>query len=324
MRLVALSNERLNPWINWTTLGPPLLSALAYGQEDLVVTPPALHVRNRAELRRSISAARRADTLFWMQGTAHPEWPVWAVAVLAGTARRSAFVVDPWKPSIAKIGALAVAQRLNPCFIPYTEGLADLSAGFPRGRFEWLPFGADTDVFDGGSGERDIFAFWMGRRHEVLHDALTEYCATRGLLYRFSLRGGEFADPRDLGRVAGRAKYFVVSPPDLNDLSRTGGYSPLVMRYLEGLSAGARLLGVLPRSGEFEKLLPREAILEVAADGSDLADRLDEDLASGSARDVVEYTQAFVRTHHSWRRRAEQIRDRLEGGEIRHPAPFNA
>jgi len=47
------------------------------------------------------------------------------------------------------------------------------------------------------------------------------------------------------------------------------------MRYLEGIAAETRLLGVVPRSGEFDELLPRDAILEVAPDGSDLAERLD-------------------------------------------------
>ena len=81
----------------------------------------------------------------------------------------------------------------------------------------------------------------------------------------------------NLGRLVGRSRYFVVTPPDIDNPSRTGGYSPLVMRYLEGLAAGTRLLGVLPRSGEFEQLLPRDSICEVDPCGSDLAEKLDAD-----------------------------------------------
>ena len=60
------------------------------------------------------------------------------------------------------------------------------------------------------------------------------------------------------------------------------------MRYLEGLSAGARLLGVLPGSGEYEDLLSLDAILQVAPDGSDLAEKLDADRKNPSARSAVE------------------------------------
>jgi hypothetical protein len=41
MRLGVLSNERLNPWLNWTTLGPPLLHSLvANGNAQLIAPPP--------------------------------------------------------------------------------------------------------------------------------------------------------------------------------------------------------------------------------------------------------------------------------------------
>jgi glycosyltransferase involved in cell wall biosynthesis len=212
---------------------------------------------------------------------------------------------------VQKIGWLAVAQQLDPCFVAFREAHDELTRRFPRGKFELVPFGVDTDVFRASGEKRDVFAYWMGRRHEPLHRALLRYCRERGLVYRYTERSGEFTDPADLGRLVARSKYFVVTPPDLDNPRRTGGYSPLVMRYLEGLAAGARLLGVLPASGEYEDLLPREAILTVASDGSDLADKLDADRQDGGADAHVTRAAALVRREHSWARRAEQIRERL-------------
>jgi len=196
------------------------------------------------------------------------------------------------------------------------EGYEELKIRFPRGRFEWLPFGVDTGVFDSVPGERSIFAYWMGRRYEPLHRAMLTYCTDRRLPYRYTMRGGEFPNPLDLGRLVGRSQYFLVTPPNLADPDRTGGYSPFVMRYLEGLAAGARLLGVLPRSGEYEMLLPREAILVVEPDGSDLGAKLDEDRANPEARAAVERARILVRAHHSWAKRAEQIYTRLSTGKM--------
>lgn len=314
MHLTALSNERLDPWINWTTLGPPLLNPLASRSDVTLISPPPLRWANSAELMRLISEVRRTDSLFWMQGTSRPERPLRFLAAAAGGVRRSAFVVDAFKPKLEKIGAIAVAQRLDPCFVAFREGCEELARAFPRGRFEWLPFGIDTEVFDAGDGERDIFAYWMGRRYEPLHEALLRYCAERDLEYRYTIRGGEISDPKELGKLVGRSRYFVVTPPDLDNPARTGGFSPLVMRYMEGLSAGARLLGVLPRSGEYEALLPRDAVLEVEPDGSDLAVKLDADVASNGGKEAVEWARAVVREHHSWARRADQIYDRLTTG----------
>jgi hypothetical protein len=86
------------------------------------------------------------------------------------------------------------------------------------------------------------------------------------------------------------------------------------MRYLEGLAAGTRLLGVLPRSGEYEALLPTDAICQVAPDGSDLAERLQEDGGNPNAQRAVDAAGAFVRKYHSWQWRTEQIINYLANG----------
>jgi hypothetical protein len=306
----VLSNEQLNPWVNWSTLGPPLLRRMAERPDVALVVPPPFGLDMAREWRQAIQDVRRADTLFWMQGSARPEWPLVAASLAGGSARRAAFVVDGWKPALTKIGLAAVAQRLNPCFVSYREAYVELRRRFPQGRFEWLPFGVDTQVFDVTPGERDIFAFWMGRRYEPLHQALLRYCAARGLDYRYRLHD-EFLSAEDLGRLAGRSRYFIVTPPDLDGPKRTGGFSPLVMRYFEGLSAVARLLGILPRSGEYEELLPREAILQVAPDGSDLEARIAADQADPDGWSAVAHARTLVRAEHSWSRRAEQIYARL-------------
>jgi len=310
MQIAVLSNERLKPWINWSTLGPPLLHRMAERPDVALIAPPLFGATNAREWWQTMKEVSKANTLFWMQGSARPEWPIVAAPLARGPARRSALVIDAWKPALSKIGIAAVAQRLNPCFVTYREAYIELRQRFPQGRFEWLPFGLDTQVFDAAPGERDIFAFWMGRRYEPLHQALLNYCTAHGLEYRYR-RQGEFLSAKELGELAGRSRYFVVTPPDLDGPDRTGGFSPLVMRYLEGLSAGARLLGILPKSGEYEDILPREAILQVAPDGSDLAEKIAADLFSTDGWNAVAHARVLVRTEHSWTRRAEQIDARL-------------
>lgn len=312
MRLAVLSNAALDPWVNWSTLGPPFLQPLAEHPCTTLLRPPPLKWSNRSAWAHTIGQVRKADTLFWMQSSSHPELPLWTASAFKPSARRAAFVVDAWQPLLNRIGTLAVAQRLNPCFVAFREARDELQKRYPRGRFEWLTFGVDTDVFRPQAGDRDIFAYWMGRRSPKLHEALLHYCSERGLTYRYTQRSGEFADPSELGRLVARSRYFVVTPPD--DTEKTGGFSPLVMRYLEGLAAGARLLGVVPKSGEFEALLPRQAICEVASDGADLAERLDADANNADGWAAVSAASLAVHREHSWRRRAEQVYDVLTAG----------
>jgi hypothetical protein len=287
---------------------------LAEKNNAQLIAPPFLAYQNLHEWQHILRGARSADTFFWMQVASRPEIPLLAASLLGGFARRSAFVVDPWRVSHTKIGVFAVLQRLNPCFIPIREGYLELKTRFPSARFEWLPFGVDTDVFDAQPGERQIFCYSMGRRYEPLHQALIRYCLDRGLEYVYT-SDGEVHDPKELGRMVGRSRYFLVTPPNLPSPARTQGYSPLVQRYFEGLSAGARLIGVLPGSGEYEMLLPLEAILQVAPDGSDLAAKLDADRQNPDVGPAVERARMFVRESHSYAKRAEQIYDRLATGK---------
>ena len=320
MKLAVLSNDNLNPWINWTTLGPPRLAPLAAFPGGRLIKPPPLADLLRSRSATMLRAAWQADTVFWMQGSSRPETPLTLASLMAGRARRTAFVVDPWKSILGKLALAARVQRLDTLFVSFREAVVDLKAAHPRGRFEWLPFGIDTRYFHPRPVEKDVFVFWMGRRYEPLHQALLKYCQERQLTYVYRQKGvSELLTPEDLGVMAARSQYFVTTPPDLDDPVKTGGYSPLVMRYMEGLAAGARILGVLPRSGEYELLLPRDAILSLNPDGSDLAARLDADRGDDSRYDAVKRASELVLSQHSWGRRAAQIHDRLTRGTVSFP-----
>lgn len=313
MRLGLLSNDRLEPWLNWSTLAPPLFSMMETLGDVRTISPPPLRRSSFADWREIRERVRAADTLFWIQPSARPEPPVHLASLLNLKARRAVYVYDAFEPVLDRIGVLACLQRFDPCFVAYKEAEVELTRRFPQGRFQWLPFGVDTGTFAPTLGERDVFAFWMGRRHEPLHQALLAYCTARNLNYVYR-RPNEYLTAEELGRLAGRSRYFVVTPPDIDNPWRTGRFSPLVMRYLEGLAAGARLLGVLPKSGEYEALLPLDAICQVSPEGGDLAERLDADVDFGGAETAVARAAALVRAEHSWSRRAEQIYSQLLSG----------
>ncbi len=312
MELGLLSNAALNPSVYWTTLLPPLFSGLAAQPGVRTIAPPPMTLERRTAWREVRSEVKGCDALFWIQLAARPIGSIHLASYLNLGARRSNFILDAWKPSLTKIGLVATVERLDPCFVAYREATDELKRRFPLAKFVWLPFGAHTDVFYPRSEEKSVFAFWLGRRYEPLHQALLSYCEARGLRYVYSQGGGLTTE--EVGRLASSAQYYVVTPPDLDDPKRTGGFSPLVMRYFEGLAAGTRLLGVLPRSGEYESILPTDAFCQVLPDGSDLAKRLDEDRGNPNNQRAVAEASEFVREHHSWRRRAEQVFAHLANG----------
>src|ERR1700683_2791878 len=97
MHLGVFSNQNLNPWVNWTTLGPPLLEPLAANENAQLIAPPFLAWNKHREWRGILQGWGSSDTLFWMQGASRPEVPIHLASLLRGRVRRSAFVVDAWK-----------------------------------------------------------------------------------------------------------------------------------------------------------------------------------------------------------------------------------
>src|SRR4051794_41654302 len=78
----------------------------------------------------------------------------------------------------------------------------------------------------------------------------------------------------------------------------------MMMRYLEGLASGARLLGVLPNHDEFARMLPLGAVVRCAPDGSDLEAALARDAADPHAEDRHRAAQRRGVAAHGWGRRA--------------------
>lgn len=304
MKIGLLSNKQLPRGINWTLLSDPLFAEMAKLEECDEIAPKSISVGAVSQYLELARRVRQTDAVFSLKGKARPEWPLQVMSWSAGNAVRAAFYFDPWKHAIENTVRADKLFATDLAFVPYKEAFDDLRAQAGNTRYVYLPFACDTEVFRDFGFERDIDILWMGRRHPKLHEALVEFSQRRGLNYLYREKTGFIDDPRDLGKLAARARYFVVTPPGAD---RSGGYSPLLMRYFEGLAAGCRLLGTLPKSGEYEALLPRESLLEIAEDGSDLAEKFDADNASDEGWNASRQAMAMVHHEHGWDARAKSI-----------------
>jgi glycosyltransferase involved in cell wall biosynthesis len=317
MRLVYLSNRLVEHEVWWRNITPPFERQLGSMPGCTVVAPPPLR---RATLRgdrpawlSAIRTVRQADAVFWIQGHLKPPLPLWGLAYAQPLAVRGTLVLDAWGQHLDNLAEVVRRLHIHRCWVLYTEALPYLREHYPSLGFRWMPMAANTDVFDDLGLERDIYAFWLGRRHDSLHEALGRYCERRGLTYRYSLSGTDPATTEELQNIAARSRYLVATPPDLNDPGRTGGYSPVTSRYLEAAAAGARPLGVAARREEMEYFFHGDEFVSSALDGSDL----DEVLEAVDGDPGWEATRLAlrdrVRREHSWHNRARQVYDELAG-----------
>jgi hypothetical protein len=312
MELGLLSNMLVNREHYWQVFAPPVLSAIAGERANVrIVEAPPVAWERRAAWKSVRSQVKACDTLFWLQLSARPAPSIHLASLNRLGARRTNLIIDAWKPALTKIGMAAMIERLDPCFVAYLEATTELKRRFPLGKFVWAPLAANTDIFYPRKEPKANFVFYMGRRHEPFHQALLKYCEARGLKYLYSDR---FLYGEELGRATSSAQYFVVSAREVIDPKTKTSFSPLPLRYFEGLAAGTRLLGALPASGEYEALLPTDALCEVSLDGSDLTERLDRDRQNPDNQRAVDAAAALVGEHHSWRRRGQQIYSYLQHG----------
>ena len=235
MELGLLSNMLVNRQPYWQAYIPPLFSAIAADRANVrIVEPPPVGWSRRNAWKAIRSQVKPCDTLFWTQLSSRPAASIHLASLNRLGARRANFVIDAWKPVITKIGVAATVERLNPCFIAYLEATTELKRRFPLAKFVWLPHAGNTDIFYPRKGGKPNFTFYMGRRHEPLHQALVKYCEARGLKYLYS---DKFLFGEELGRAASSAEYFVASPREIIDPKTNTAYSPLSPRYFEGLAA---------------------------------------------------------------------------------------
>ena len=317
MRLVVLSDAGTRDEVFLRNVVPPLEDSLAAMPGATLVSVggrsgPSGRPGRVPGWLSAIRTVRRADWVFWIQYHLRPALGVWALAYARPLARRGMLAIEQWEWGIERLGRIVEAQRPGACFVLYRRSYVELRKRFPLVQWERLPTGFNSRVFHDLGLERDIYAFSMGRRYEPLHEALSLYCAERGLVYRYSRGRGDPPDLATLNELINRARYFVVTPPDLGDRSRTGRFSPITLRYLEGPGGGSRLLGVKPGDyDEYAELLPDDAIVDVAPDASNLAFALDRADADPEADVIRDEIAAHVHAHHTWRHRAETIHARL-------------
>src|SRR5262245_5933311 len=132
------------------------------------------------------------------------------------------------------------------------------------------------------ASKRGSAAYGVGRRAEGPHRALLEMAASQKMFYIFdSLHSGEsiaadYRQHRDLyANVAKRSRYFMVAPGKFDQPHETAGQIEVGFRFYEGAAAGCVLVGQAPRCEPFDRMFDwPDAVVEVASDGSDMADVL--------------------------------------------------
>jgi hypothetical protein len=230
------------------------------------------------------------------------------------------YVFDPW-PS--KVGTLKRYRRLwNMCdrvFVSFPWA-AELYARHIRCPVEYLPQAINEQRFHPFRDERPIHVLSVGRRLESVHRHMLDIAERRDLWYQFSeAEAARSLDLRDsqflLGQLSQSARAQVCWPVEVTGAERVrpgfsrGSPSPITVRWFEAAACGSVVLGSRPEASEFGTLFPYEEFVREIPTGP----RQDvERIVLEALEDEVDWKKRraladHVRTHHTWRRRCEDI-----------------
>jgi hypothetical protein len=149
----------------------------------------------------------------------------------------------------------------------------------------FLPTGADCMMASPGieAPPRVIDVLSYGRRLNAPHRRMVELARECGWFYHYDVWGGlearDWAEVRQSNAaLVQRSRYFMLwDPASIAGKARLMQKDrALTTRYFEAAAGGAILLGSRTPSAEFDTLFDwPDAVVEIAHDGSDLADTLD-------------------------------------------------
>jgi hypothetical protein len=215
-----------------------------------------------------------------------------------------------WLPALLSFDHIVLAYR--GAIPPVTEAI--------KRPCHWVPTAVDAIRFSPYPcpPERVIDIYRMGSGSEGLHLALLALAEKKNMFYVYDtfvasdIKIHDHQQHREmLANMIKRSRYFLVSPTTRPIPGATGDQIEVGLRYYEGSAAGTVMLGQCPDSETFNSLFNwQDAVVEVQADGSNLADVIldleaqPERLMEISRRNAIE---ALLR--HDWVYRWKQILD---------------
>lgn len=128
---------------------------------------------------------------------------------------------------------------------------------------------ADADLFQPAPfSERVIHFSSYGRRYPVLHEALKEFCKSKGLYYDYTTHDAKHpvVDSTELYKQyawhLSHSLFTFSWPVELTNPARAGHLRPITCRWFEAAAAGTIIVGKKPDNPAFEKYFFGKQVVE--------------------------------------------------------------
>jgi hypothetical protein len=210
---------------------------------------------------------------------------------------------------------LKILERFDFVLMYYSQSVKPLSEMIGR-KCRFLPPGVDALLFSPypEARERVIDVYSIGRRSDVVHQALSRMARDNGMFYVHDSIAGNMAinskEHRHLfANMAKRSRYFLVNPARFDQPEVRGDQVEIGNRYFEGAGAGAIMIGERPQNEEFQGLFGwQDAVVDLPYHSTHVESLINEIDRQPERQEQIRrnnVTQALTR--HDWAYRWEVV-----------------
>jgi Glycosyl transferases group 1 len=229
--------------------------------------------------------------------------------------KRVCYIAEIWESEMRRSpSALRVLELFDHIFTSAAHAVEMVRSltGVPC---SYLAPATDTLQFCpfGTVGNSDIAVCYIGRRSEITHFALMDWCQTHGLLYFFD---SAKAMPKDmmqhrylLASLVKRTRYFVVNYAKFDHEEITLGHQEVGYRFFEGAAGGAVMVGKAPDTDTYRELFDwPDAVIDMPVDLPDATEFFsDLDRQTGRVRRIRRDNAVNSLLRHDWVHRWEDV-----------------
>jgi glycosyltransferase involved in cell wall biosynthesis len=226
--------------------------------------------------------------------------------------RKHVYLFDAWPDGYGQIAQFTAEFGVANLFVSSRQSALRIAAMCSPARVDWIPEAVDPSLYRcKPSEQRRIHVLQFGRKWDAYHHRILHALQEAGVVYLFEEVKGQVVFPSREHFISGLSdtKISVCFPSSVTHPERAGDICTLTTRYLQSMASKCLVVGTTPP--EMLDLFGYAPVVE-----ADLDDPAGQLLAILSRydhyADLIEFNYETVCKNHTWQRRWQQIRARID------------
>ena len=225
---------------------------------------------------------------------------------------KAIYLFDAWEPLYPKIQELLVEYNFDLILISAKKTAEHFSSVLNDKKIFWIPEGITTEHYYFEDYEnKSIEILQMGRKYQLYHDNLVEYCEKYNLNYLYEKVPGDliFKSQDSFSEALAKTKISVCFTSSVTHPERSGTVSTITQRYFQSMISKCIIVGESP--DEMKELFSYDPVIkaDLKYPGEQIRDILKN---YDDYKPLLERNYNEVLLNHHWRNRAKSIAELIK------------